>query len=148
MGSRQLVIRAGRRCALAVAAVGIVAAAGALDAGPAPAPSPERSSAVATVESAPSAARGTGAAPSAYSLQTQGGPRSVRVARVVTGTMLLTGLVLTALGAIGMRGPELIRRKVALRASYAAGASRYRWSAPSPRPAHPPTIPGTGPPGA
>ncbi|WP_439675609.1 hypothetical protein [Embleya sp. MST-111070] len=145
MGSRQLVIRAGRRCALAVAAVGIVAAAGALDAGPAPAPSPERSSAVASVESAP---RGDGASPSAYSLQTQGGPRSVRVARVVTGTMLLTGLVLTALGAIGMRGPELIRRKVALRASYVAGASRYRWPAPSRRPAHPPTIPGTGPPGA
>ncbi|MGC0421319.1 hypothetical protein [Embleya sp. AB8] len=145
MGSRQLVIRAGRRCALAVAAVGIVAAAGTLDVGPAHPTSPERSSAVATVQ--PTADGGRPAS-SAYSLQTQGGPRSVRVARVVTGTMLLTGLVLTALGAIGMRGPELIRRKVVQRASYLAGSSRYRWPPPAPRPTDPPSNPGIGPPGA
>ncbi|MET7298998.1 hypothetical protein [Embleya sp. NPDC005575] len=144
MGSRQLVIRAGRRCALAVAAIGIVASAGALDVGPAPSPSPERSSA-ASVESTADAARSTS---SAYSLQTQGGPRSVRVARVVTGTMLLTGLVLTALGAIGMRGPELIRRKVVRRVAYQAGSTRYRWAPPAPLPSDVPTNPGTGPPGA
>jgi len=87
-------------------------------------------------------------APSAYSLQTEGGPRSVRVARVVTGTMLLTGLVLTALGAIGMRGPELIRRKVRVPVSYLAGATRYRWSPPSGLRPNLPANPGTGPPGA
>ncbi|MEU0935782.1 hypothetical protein [Embleya sp. NPDC005971] len=144
MGSRQLVIRAGRRCALAVAALGIAAAAGALEVGPTPAPSPGRSSG-ASVESTADPGR---PAPSAYSLQTQGGPRSVRVARVVTGTMLLTGLVLTALGAIGMRGPELIRHKVARRVAYQAGSSRYRWPPPSPLPTDLPTNPGTGPPGA
>ncbi|MFI6584692.1 hypothetical protein [Embleya sp. NPDC050493] len=144
MGSRQLVIRAGRRCALAVAAVGIVAAAGALDAGPPPSPSPERSSA-ASVESTADTDRSTS---STYTLQTQGGPRSVRVARVVTGTMLLTGLVLTALGAIGMRGPELIRRKVVHRVVHQAGSTRYRWAPPGPLPTDLPTNPGTGSRGA
>jgi hypothetical protein len=146
VGCRELVIRTGRRCAIAIAAVGIVAAAGALDTASSHPPSPERSSAApATVEGAPADGR---PAPSAYSLQTEGGPRSVRVARVVTGTMLLTGLVLTALGAIGMRGPELIVRKVRVPVSYLAGATRYRWSPPGgPRP-NLPANPGTGPPGA
>ncbi|WP_406285254.1 hypothetical protein [Embleya sp. NBC_00896] len=145
MGCRQLVIRASRRCALAIAAVGIVATAGALDVDSARSPSPERSSAPAPVESAPT---GTGSNPSAYTLHTEGGPRSARVARVVTGTMLLTGLVLTALGAIGMRGPELIRRKVRIRVSYQAGATRYRWSPPGALPLNLPANPETGPPGA
>ncbi|MFI6981943.1 hypothetical protein ACIBSV_25565 [Embleya sp. NPDC050154] len=145
MGSRQLVIRAGRRCALAVAAIGIVAAAGALDVGSTSSPSPERSSAA---TSAQPTAPDTRQSSSAYSLQTQGGPRSVRVARVVTGTMLLTGLVLTALGAIGMRGPELIRHRVVRRVVHQAGSSRYRWQPPGVPRTGLPTNPGTGPPGA
>ncbi|MYV97899.1 hypothetical protein [Streptomyces sp. SID3343] len=144
MGCPELVTRAGRRCAITIAAVGIVAAAGALDTASSRPPTPERSSA-APATAGPLDER---AAPSAYSLRTEGGPRSVRVARVVTGTMLLTGLVLTALGAIGMRGPELIRRKVRVQVSHLAGATRYRWSPPGGLRPNLPANPGTGPPGA
>lgn len=148
MGSRQLVIRAGRRCAFAVAALILCAAAGSLDIGSTSSPSPARSNAQLSTRTADGTATATDPAASGYTLHTRGGPRSARVARVVTATMLLTGLVLTALGAIGMRGPALIRRNVHIPVRHHAGATRYRWPAPGTSPANVPAGPGTGAPGA
>ncbi|MDI2128012.1 hypothetical protein [Yinghuangia seranimata] len=101
------------RSALAISAVGVVAAASAFDGGTGPrqGAAPERpaaaqSAAWGVAENGPAAAR---PASSSYTLKTENGPRAALAARLVTATLLLTGLVLTALGAVGMRGPALPR---------------------------------------
>jgi len=126
----------------------LCAAAGSLDIGSTSSPSPARSNAPLSAPAADGTSTANGPASSGYTLQTRGGPRSARVARVVTGTMLLTGLVLTALGAIGMRGPALIRRGVRIPVRHMAGATRYRWPAPVTSPTNLPAGPGSGSPGA
>jgi hypothetical protein len=114
---RKLMARVVLRSALAISAVGIIAVAGMFDA------RPDKSAqsatwrtsvgtSVGTLPETPSGARVAArtADTSSYTLRTQGGPNAQMAARVVTATLLLTGLVLTALGAIGMRGPSLARR--------------------------------------
>lgn len=119
---RKLMARVALRSALAISAVGIVAAVGAFAGDSnrstpgAPGQSAQvRSAAYGTAETAPAGARvgdagSEPAASSSYTLRTENGPRAALAARIVTATLLLTGLVLTALGAIGMRGPSLVRR--------------------------------------
>ncbi|NUU19964.1 MAG: hypothetical protein HOV68_00375 [Streptomycetaceae bacterium] len=117
---RKLMARVVLRSALAISAVGIVAAVGAFDGGPsggAQEASGRPGTGSAAVQPAGWAAADPAAADpepaSSYSLKTQNGPRAALAARIVTATLLLTGLVLTALGAIGMRGPSLARRRPA-----------------------------------
>ncbi|MCF2529335.1 hypothetical protein [Yinghuangia soli] len=118
---RKLMARVALRSALAISAVGIVAAAGAFDGGPA---KDTRNTPAQTVAAQPAgwhadtadagtragqAAADAQSASSSYTLRTENGPRAALAARIVTATLLLTGLVLTGLGAIGMRGPSLSR---------------------------------------
>ncbi|HSA49086.1 MAG TPA: hypothetical protein VLH10_03120 [Yinghuangia sp.] len=110
---RKLMARVVLRSALAISAVGIVAAAGVFDATPngPNKSSPKFSTQVAVGDPAGRPVTEPGApAASSYTLRTENGPRAAMAARVVTATLLLTGLILTALGAIGMRGPVLFRR--------------------------------------
>lgn len=114
---RKLLARVVLRSALAISAVGIVAAAGVFD-GTANSSqkSPPKFSTQATPGAPvgrPATDIGAPAAPSSYTLRTENGPRAAVAARVVAATLLLTGLVLTALGAIGMRGPALFPRPAA-----------------------------------
>lgn len=157
---RKLLARVVLRSTLAISAVGLVAAAGALSGSPTEGPSgavPDRPAALiaplasavpavpavsaekaeesghAAVSQAEQAAEAASrsaslsaqtAQPTSYTLHTENGPRAALAARIVTATLLLTGLVLTGLGAIGMRGPSLHRRREAAEPAYA--------------PAHPP----------
>lgn len=117
---RNLMVRVVLRSALAISAVGIVAAAGAFDGGPAR-DTRDGADQPAAAQPAGWSAGGergrdgetgderTENASSSYTLRTENGPRAALAARVVTATLLLTGLVLTGLGAIGMRGPSLAR---------------------------------------
>lgn len=137
---RKLLARVVLRSTLAISAVGLVAASGAFSGSPAAGPGavPDRPAAriaplasaapAAPAEPAGQAAQAAQAAPStaaqaaqaartartaeptSYTLHTENGPRAALAARIVTATLLLTGLVLTGLGAIGMRGPSLHRR--------------------------------------
>ncbi|WP_436774222.1 hypothetical protein [Yinghuangia sp. YIM S09857] len=130
---RKLMARVVLRSALAISAVGIVTAAGVFGGDsnsstpdrsgqsaharaaaygmPVPAHDPERGQAPAPLPGAESPrTEPAGAGASSYTLRTENGPRAALAARIVTATLLLTGLVLTGLGAIGMRGPSLLRR--------------------------------------
>ncbi|UGQ09183.1 hypothetical protein LO772_19725 [Yinghuangia sp. ASG 101] len=110
---RKLMARVVLRSALAISAVGIVAAAGVFDG---TANSSQKSAPKFSTQATPGDPVGrftteTGtSATSSYTLRTENGPRAAVAARVVAATLLLTGLVLTALGAIGMRGPALFPR--------------------------------------
>ncbi len=110
---RKLLARVVLRSALAISAVGIVAAAGVFDGS---ANNPQKNPPKFSTQATPGgpvlrSAVDLGApAASSYTLRTENGPRAAMAARVVAATLLLTGLVLTALGAIGMRGPELFPR--------------------------------------
>jgi hypothetical protein len=148
---RKLLARVVLRSALAISAVGLVAAAGAFSGSPSSGPGavPDRpavliaplASAV-PAEPAGQAARSEGAQaaqPTSYTLHTENGPRAALAARIVTATLLLTGLVLTGLGAIGMRGPSLHRRPEAVEPAPPPGyAPAY--------PPHPGSHPRFGPP--
>ncbi|MGW0659146.1 hypothetical protein [Streptodolium elevatio] len=133
---RKLMARVALRSALAISAVGIVTATGVFG-GDSNRSTPDgprhsaqvRAAAYGTADTASDSAPGTssGAAPAAdglraepagrgastYTLRTENGPRAALAARIVTATLLLTGLVLTGLGAVGMRGPSLLRRPAA-----------------------------------
>lgn len=112
---RKLMARVVLRSALAISAVGIVAAAGAFDGDTAPRSSHSaREAAGQAADLAVRPAAGSDPAAtetaSSYTLRTENGPRAALAARIVTATLLLTGLVLTGLGAIGTRGPALFHR--------------------------------------
>lgn len=154
---RKLLARVVLRSTLAISAVGLVAAAGAFSGSPSSGPGavPDRSAALiaplasavpaepagqAAQSAAAQAARTAQAAQStSYTLHTENGPRAALAARIVTATLLLTGLVLTGLGAIGMRGPSLHRRPEAVEPAPPPGyAPAY--------PPHPGSHPRFGPP--
>lgn len=157
---RKLLARVVLRSTLAISAVGLVAAAGALSGSPATGPGavPDRPAALIAplasampAEPAGQAAQSTAAQaaqaaqtaqagrPASYTLHTENGPRAALAARIVTATLLLTGLVLTGLGAIGMRGPSLHRRPEAVEPAPPPGcAPAY--------PPHPGSHPRFGPP--
>ncbi|WTW95744.1 hypothetical protein OG216_21195 [Streptomycetaceae bacterium NBC_01309] len=135
---RKLMARVALRSALAISAVGIVTAAGVFG-GDSNRSTPDgsgqsaqvRAAAYGTADTAPGPAPAPGTAPgtvpaaeslradpartgaSSYTLRTENGPRAALAARIVTATLLLTGLLLTGLGAVGMRGPSLLRRPAA-----------------------------------